>query len=127
MVLLSQRLNSSTNSLCSTHLGEREKVDTDICNRTNNYCESFNETFSTVVGHANPTDTVYLQLRICCTAGAGLYTRQDLFLQELGIQPFKRKRQYMVKGAAMKNIASTYHQYKIRVHVYLDLLVLAEL
>ena len=33
-------------------------VETDL-NRTNNHCESFNKTFSDVVGHSNPT--IYLK------------------------------------------------------------------
>ena len=31
-----------------------DRVETDL-NRTNNYCESFNKTFPSVVGHAHPT------------------------------------------------------------------------
>ena len=33
---------------------QTDRVETCL-NRTNNYCESFNKTFSTVVGHAHPT------------------------------------------------------------------------
>ena len=41
---------------------QADRVQTDL-NRTKNYCESFNKTFSTVVGHANPTIYNFLSLQ----------------------------------------------------------------
>ena len=88
-----------------------DRVETDL-NRTNYYCESFNKTFSSVVGHAHPTICNFLsavQLEQASTEG-------KMHSYRRGIQPPKRKRRYL------KHIVSTYHTYENNVAAYLDLL-----
>ena len=92
-----------------------DRVETSL-NRTNNYCESFNKTFSTVVGHAHPTIYNFLsaiQLEQASTEGKITSYRQ-------GVQPPKRKRVYLEKDAKLKHIVSTYHRYENNVTTYLD-------
>ena len=84
--------------------------------RTNNYCESFNRTFSDVVGHSNPTIYNFLsavRLEQSSTEGKISSYRQ-------GRQPPARKKRWVGKDAAMKRIVGNYHLYDNRLMEYLD-------
>ncbi|KAL5271659.1 hypothetical protein ACHWQZ_G000002 [Mnemiopsis leidyi] len=84
--------------------------------RTNNFCESFNKTFSDVVGHSKPTIYNFLsavQLEQSSTEGKITSYRQ-------GRQPPARKKRYVGKDAAMKRIVGNYHLYGNRVTEFLD-------
>ena len=93
------------------------RVETDL-NRTNNYCESFNKTFSSVVGHAHPT--IYNFLSAVHLEQAS--TEGKMHSYRRGVQPPKRKRRYLEKDTRLKHIVSTYHTYENNVAAYLDLL-----
>ena len=62
-----------------TSWNQTDRVKTDL-NRTNNYYESFNKTFSSVVGHAQCSPN-NLQLPVCRIPGASINRRQDALLQ----------------------------------------------
>ena len=96
---------------------QTDRVDTGL-NSTNNYCESFNKTFSSVVGHAHPTIYNFLSavhLEQASTVG-------KMHSYSCGVQPLKRKRRYLEKDTRLKHIVSTYHTYENNVAAYLDLL-----
>ena len=80
---------------------QTDRVETKF-NRTNNYCESFNKTLSSVVGHAHPTIYNFLfavHLEQASTEGKiNSYRR--------GVQPPKKR--YLEKDASLKHIDSTY-------------------
>ena len=81
---------------------------------TNNFCESFNKTFSDVVGHSNPTIYNFLsavQLEQSSTEGKITSYRQ-------GRQPPARKKRWFGKDAA-EGIVSNYHLYENRLMKYL--------
>ena len=96
---------------------QTDRVETDL-NRTNNYCESFNKTFSSVVGHAHPT--IYNFLSAVHLEQAS--TEGKMHSYRRGVQPPKRKRRYLEKDTRLKHIVSTYHTYENNVAAYLDLL-----
>ncbi|KAL5248806.1 hypothetical protein ACHWQZ_G017858 [Mnemiopsis leidyi] len=84
--------------------------------RTNNFCESFNKTFSDVVGHSKPSIYNFLsavQLEQSSTEGKITSCRQ-------GRQPPARKKRWVGKDAAMKRIVGNYHLYENRVTEFLD-------
>ena len=85
-------------------------------NRTNNYCESFNKTFSTVVGHAHPT--IYNFLSAVHLEQAS--TEGKIYSYRHGVQPSKRKWIYLEKDAKFQHIVSTYHRYENNITAYLD-------
>ena len=95
---------------------QTDRVETDL-NRTNKYCESFNKTFSSVVGHAHPT--IY---NLCAVHLEQASTEGKMHSYRRGVQPPKRKRRYLEKDTRLKHIVSTYHTYENNVAVYLDLL-----
>ena len=97
---------------------QTDRVETNL-NRTNNYCESFNNTFANVVGHSNPTIYNFLsavQLEHAATEGKISCYRHN--------KPApKRKNCYVEKDAEVKALVTTYHLYADnRVFEYLDLL-----
>ena len=96
---------------------QTDRVETDL-NRTKNYCESFNKTFSSVVGHAHPT--IYNFLSAVHLEQAS--TEGKMHSYRRGVQPPKRKRRYLEKDTRLKHIVSTYHAYENNVAAYLDLL-----
>ena len=78
---------------------QTDRVVTDL-NRTNNYCESFYNTFSSVVGHAHPTIYNFLSavhLKQASTEG-------KMHSYRRGVQPPKRKRRYLEKDTRLKYI-----------------------
>ena len=81
---------------------QTDRVETDL-NRTNNYCESFNKTFSSVVGHAHPT--IYNFLSAVHLEQAS--TEGKMHSYRRGVQPPKRKRRYLEKDTRLKHIVST--------------------
>ena len=96
---------------------QTDRVETDL-NRTNNNCESFNKTFSSVVGHAHPT--IYNFLSAVHLEQASAEGKMHSYRR--GVQPPKRKRRYLEKDTRLKHIVSTYHTYENNVAAYLDLL-----
>ena len=84
--------------------------------RTNNVCESFNKTFSSVVGHANPT--IYNFLSAVQMEQASTEGKIKAFHH--GKLPDKRKKTYEEKDAAFKSLVSRYYTYKNNVFQYLD-------
>ena len=97
---------------------QTDRVETNL-NRTNNYRESYNNTFANVVGHSNPTIYNFLsavQLEHAATEGKISCYRHN--------KPApKRKNCYVEKDAEVKALVTTYHLYADnRVFEYLDLL-----
>ena len=81
-------------------------------------CESFNKTFSSVVGHARPI--IYNFLSAVHLEHAS--TEGKMHSYRRGVQAPKRKRRYLEKDTRLKHIVSTYHTYENNVAAYLDLL-----
>ena len=81
---------------------QTDRVETEL-NRTNNYCESFNKTFSSVVGHAHPT--VYNFLSAVHLEQASTEGKMHSYRRR--VQPPKRKRRYLEKDTRLKHIVST--------------------
>ena len=81
---------------------QTDRVETEL-NRTNNYCESFNKTFSSVVGHAHPT--IYNFLSAVHLEQAS--TEGKMHSYRRGVQPPKRKRRYLEKDTRLKHIVSS--------------------
>ena len=96
---------------------QTDRVVTDL-NTTNNYCESFNKTFSSLVWHAHPT--IYNFLSAVHLEQAS--TEGKMHSYRRGVQPPKRKKRYLEKDATLKHIVSTYHTYDNNVAAYLNLL-----
>ena len=94
---------------------QTDRVDTGL-GRTNNFCESFNKTFSEVVGHSNPTIYNFLsavQLEQASTEGKITSYRQ-------GRQPPARRKRCVEKDASMQRIVGNFHLYENRLIGYLD-------
>ena len=94
---------------------QSDRVETGM-GRTNNFCESFNKTFSDVVGHSNPTIYNFIsavQLEQSSTEGKITSYRQ-------GRQPPARKKRWVEKDAAIKRIVGNYHLYENRLMEFLD-------
>ena len=85
--------------------------------RTNNFCESFNETFAAVVGHAHPTIFNFVsavQLEQASTEG-----KVKCFKK--GLPHPKRKKEYVEKDIAIKNMVDSYDSYEDNIFDYLEL------
>ncbi|XP_063683673.1 uncharacterized protein LOC134818169 [Bolinopsis microptera] len=87
-------------------------------NRTNNFVESWNKKFSTILGHSNPTIYNFitaLQMEQSSTDG-----KHAAYL--VGENPPKRKKDHSDKDRRIHRIVQTYHAYEDDVLNYLDLL-----
>ena len=114
---ITMKLNGRAARCPPASWNQTDRVETDL-NRTNNYCESFNKTFSSVVGQAHPT--IYNFLSAVHLEQAS--TEGKMHSYRRGVQPPKRKRRYLEKDTRLKHIVSTYHTYENNVAAYLDLL-----
>ena len=124
-ILLTQKDNpiyldafEALTSNCPALLPQVVMADLNRTNNPNNYCGSFNKTFSSVVGHAHPT--IYNFLSAVHLEQAS--TEGKMHSYRRGVQPPKRKRRYLEKDTRLKHIVSTYHTYENNVAAYLDLL-----
>ena len=115
---MGQRSQRQTSTIPSGNLEtdrQSGELETGI-SRTKNFCESFNKTFSDVVGHSNPTINNFLsavQLEQSSTEGKITSYHQ-------GRQPPARKKRWVAKDAAMKRIVGNCHLYEHRLREYLD-------
>ena len=75
---------------------------------TNHYGESFNKTFSGVVGDPNPT--IYNFLSAVQLEHASTESKISCYRQ--GWQPTKRSKWYLEKDASLKIIVRSYHKYE---------------